>query len=64
MVVAQVDQNEIRSAPVTIARSLSDTFAGIAPGGVVGLHRRAARRQLAAVLLARGFWTSTKSASL
>ena len=28
---------------VTIARSLSDTFAGIAPGGRAGLHRGAAR---------------------
>ncbi len=41
---------------VTIARSLSDTFAGIAPAGVPGLHRGAVRRNGAAVMLARWLW--------
>ena len=30
---------------VTIARALSDTFAGIAPAGVIGLHRRTVDRR-------------------
>jgi glycerol uptake facilitator-like aquaporin len=49
---------------VTIARSLSDTFAGIAPGGVVAFIAAQLAGMLAAVLLARWFWTSTKSASI
>ena len=49
---------------VTIARSLSDTFAGIAPGGVVAFIAAQLAGMLAAVLLAHWFWTSTKSASI
>jgi glycerol uptake facilitator-like aquaporin len=48
---------------VTIARSLSDTFAGIAPGGVIAFVAAQLAGMLAAVLLARWFWTSTKTAS-
>ena len=49
---------------VTIARSLSDTFAGIAPGGVIGFIAAQLAGMLAAVLLAHWFWASTKSASI
>ena len=49
---------------VTIARSLSDTFAGIAPGGVIGFIAARLAGMLAAVLLAHWFWASTKSASI
>jgi glycerol uptake facilitator-like aquaporin len=47
---------------VTIARSLSDTFAGIAPGGVAAFIAAQLAGMLAAVLLGRWFWTQTKSA--
>ena len=48
---------------VTIARSISDTFAGIAPGGVIAFIAAQFAGMLAAVLLARWLWTSTKTAS-
>jgi glycerol uptake facilitator-like aquaporin len=46
---------------VTIARSLSDTFAGIAPSGVLAFIAAQLVGMLAAVLLGRWFWTQTKS---
>jgi glycerol uptake facilitator-like aquaporin len=46
---------------VTIARSLSDTFAGIAPSGVVAFIAAQTIGMLAAVLLARWFWSPTKA---
>jgi glycerol uptake facilitator-like aquaporin len=49
---------------ITIARSLSDTFAGIAPGGIVAFIAAQLAGMLAAVLLVHWFWTSTKSASI
>jgi glycerol uptake facilitator-like aquaporin len=48
---------------VTIARSVSDTFAGIAPSGVVAFIAAQLAGMVMAVLLARWFWTSTKTAS-
>jgi glycerol uptake facilitator-like aquaporin len=45
---------------VTIARSISDTFAGIAPGGVLAFIAAQFAGMEAAVLLARWFWTETK----
>lgn len=48
---------------VTIARSLSDTFAGIAPSGAPAFIVAQLLGMLAAVLLARWLWTSGKSAS-
>jgi glycerol uptake facilitator-like aquaporin len=48
---------------VTIARSLSDTFAGIAPGGIIAFIAAQLAGMLAAVLLAHWFWTWTKTAS-
>jgi len=48
---------------VTIARSVSDTFAGIAPSGVVAFIAAQLAGMVVAVLLARWFWTSTKTAS-
>jgi len=48
---------------VTIARSVSDTFAGIAPSGVVAFIAAQLAGMGVAVLLARWFWTSTKTAS-
>jgi glycerol uptake facilitator-like aquaporin len=41
---------------VTIARSLSDTFAGIAPGGVAGFIAAQLAGACLAVLLARWLW--------
>ena len=41
---------------VTIARSLSDTFAGIAPAGVVAFVAAQLVGMLAAVALGRWFW--------
>ena len=41
---------------VTIARSLSDTFAGIAPGGVIGFVAAQLMGMLAAVFLSRWLW--------
>jgi glycerol uptake facilitator-like aquaporin len=41
---------------VTIARSLSDTFAGIAPAGVVAFITAQFAGMLAAVVLGRWFW--------
>jgi glycerol uptake facilitator-like aquaporin len=41
---------------VTIARSLSDTFAGIAPSGVLGFIAAQLVGMLIAVLLGRWFW--------
>jgi glycerol uptake facilitator-like aquaporin len=46
---------------VAIARSISDTFAGIAPGGVIAFTAAQFAGMLAAVLLARWLWTSTKT---
>jgi glycerol uptake facilitator-like aquaporin len=48
---------------VTIARSISDTFAGIAPSGVIAFIAAQFAGMLAAVLLARWLWTSTKTES-
>ena len=41
---------------VTVARSLSDTFAGIAPGGVVAFILAQLAGAIAATLLATWFW--------
>ncbi len=41
---------------VTIARSLSDTFAGIAPGGVIGFVCAQLAGMLGAVILAQWLW--------
>ena len=49
---------------VTIARSISDSFAGIAPGGVIAFIAAQLAGMLAAVLLARWLWTSTKTTSV
>jgi glycerol uptake facilitator-like aquaporin len=46
---------------VTIARSLSDTFAGIAPGGAFAFITAQLAGMVAAVLLARWFWTQAKA---
>jgi glycerol uptake facilitator-like aquaporin len=43
---------------VTIARSLSDTFAGIAPGGVVAFVAAQLAGMLAAVMLGHWLWRS------
>jgi glycerol uptake facilitator-like aquaporin len=48
---------------VTIARALSDTFAGIAPGGVAAFIAAQLAGMLAAVLLAQWFWASAKIAT-
>jgi glycerol uptake facilitator-like aquaporin len=48
---------------VTIARSLSDTFSGIAPAGIIAFIAAQLAGMLAAVLLAHWFWTSAKAAS-
>jgi glycerol uptake facilitator-like aquaporin len=48
---------------VTIARSVSDTFAGIAPSGVFAFIAAQLAGMVTAVLLARWFWTSTETAS-
>jgi glycerol uptake facilitator-like aquaporin len=41
---------------VTIARSLSDTFAGIAPGGVIAFIAAQFVGMLVAVILSRWLW--------
>jgi glycerol uptake facilitator-like aquaporin len=46
---------------VTVARSISDTFAGIAPGGVIAFIAAQFAGMLVAVLLARWFWTEKKA---
>jgi glycerol uptake facilitator-like aquaporin len=46
---------------VTIARSLSDTFAGIAPGGVAAFIAAQLAGALAASLLARWFWPAEET---
>jgi glycerol uptake facilitator-like aquaporin len=48
---------------VTIARSISDTFAGIAPSGVVAFIAAQLAGMVLAVLFARWLWTWTKMAS-
>lgn len=48
---------------VTIARSLSDTFAGIAPAGVAAFIAAQFAGMLAAVILGRWFWSPRISAS-
>jgi glycerol uptake facilitator-like aquaporin len=48
---------------VTIARSISDTFAGIAPSGVIAFIAAQLAGMLVAVMLGRWFWTTTKIAS-
>jgi glycerol uptake facilitator-like aquaporin len=48
---------------VTIARAISDTYAGIAPAGVIAFIVAQVAGMLAAVLLGRWFWRSTKTAS-
>ncbi|MCH2933621.1 hypothetical protein K3V84_14835, partial [Listeria monocytogenes] len=47
---------------VTIARSLSDTFAGIAPGGVAAFIVAQSVGMLAAVALAGWLWRERKPA--
>jgi glycerol uptake facilitator-like aquaporin len=47
---------------VTIARSLSDTFAGIAPGGVAAFVVAQLAGMLAAVMLGRWLWRERMSA--
>jgi glycerol uptake facilitator-like aquaporin len=47
---------------VTIARSLSDTFAGIAPGGVAAFIISQFAGMLAAVILSRWLWRSKTTA--
>ncbi|MFY9839707.1 MAG: aquaporin family protein, partial [Xanthobacteraceae bacterium] len=49
---------------VTIARSLSDTFAGIAPAGIVAFICAQFAGMAAAVLLARWFWPSATDANI
>jgi hypothetical protein len=44
---------------VTIARSLSDTFSGIAPGGVPGFIFAQLLGGYLAVLLSRWLWSTT-----
>ena len=46
---------------VTIARSISDTFAGIAPAGAPAFIVAQFAGMLAAVLLGRWFWTLAKA---
>jgi glycerol uptake facilitator-like aquaporin len=46
---------------VTIARSISDTFAGIAPGGVIAFVAAQLAGAAAALVLARWFWGPTKA---
>ena len=48
---------------VTVARSLSDTFAGIAPAGVAAFIAAQFVGMLAAVILGRWFWSPRMSAS-
>jgi glycerol uptake facilitator-like aquaporin len=48
---------------VTIARSISDTFAGIAPSGVIAFIAAQLAGMLGAVLLAHWLWTSIKPSS-
>jgi glycerol uptake facilitator-like aquaporin len=48
---------------VTIARSISNTFAGIAPSGVGTFIAAQLAGMLVAVVLARWLWTTTKNAS-
>jgi glycerol uptake facilitator-like aquaporin len=47
---------------VTIARSLSDTFAGIAPGGVTAFIVSQLAGMLAAVILSRWVWRERMTA--
>jgi glycerol uptake facilitator-like aquaporin len=49
---------------VTIARSISDSFAGIAPSGVIAFIAAQLAGMLAAVVLGRWFWTTTMNASI
>jgi hypothetical protein len=44
-----------------IARSISDTFAGIAPGDVTAFVAAQLAGMLAALALARWFWAPTKA---
>jgi glycerol uptake facilitator-like aquaporin len=46
---------------VTVARSLSDTFAGIAPNGLLGFIAAQCAGALAATLLASWLWASRKT---
>jgi hypothetical protein len=43
---------------VTVARSISDTFAGIAPAGVIAFVCAQLLGMLAAIMLARWLWRS------
>jgi glycerol uptake facilitator-like aquaporin len=47
---------------VTIARSLSDTFAGIAPSGVIGFVGAQLAGMVAAILVGRWLWGASSSA--
>ena len=47
---------------VTIARSLSDTFAGIAPSGVIAFICAQLAGMIAALLVGQWFWTPRKAA--
>jgi len=46
---------------VIIVRSISDTFAGIAPNGIIAFIAAQLAGMLAAVLLAHWLWTSAKT---
>jgi hypothetical protein len=47
---------------VTIARSLSDTFAGIAPAGIAAFMSAQFAGMLCAIALARWLWEADESA--
>jgi glycerol uptake facilitator-like aquaporin len=49
---------------VTIARSLSDTFAGIAPSGVIAFICAQLAGMIAALLVGQWFWTPRKAADV
>ena len=49
---------------VTIARSLSDTFAGIAPSGMIAFIFAQLTGTLAALLVAGWLWTSRRAADI
>jgi hypothetical protein len=46
---------------VTIARSLSDTFAGIAPSGVIGFIAAQLAGMAAAVMVGHWLWVSDEA---
>jgi glycerol uptake facilitator-like aquaporin len=54
--------NSFANPAVTIARSLSDTFAGIAPSGVMGFVGAQLAGMGAAILVGRWLWGVSSSA--